>query len=128
MVAGIFRLIAFALLFAWIIVGVGTAPVEGQTCPGITSPLNPMLSSLQQLTISTSAVGLAVPRGAKMAVVSVELSPIRYRDDFVDPADTTGILVQPGSALILCGQAIERFRAIRQSGSDALLHILFYGG
>ena len=128
MIAGIVRLIAFALLFAWIVVAVGTTPVQGQSCPGVTSPLHPILGSFQQLTVSTTAVGLTVPRGTKMTVLSVESNPIRYRDDLTDPTAAVGVLVGTGSTLVLCGDSVSRFRAIRQTGSDALLNVSFYGG
>ncbi len=107
--------------FVWL----GTA--HGSSCPGITTDVSPIAGSYEQITVSTTAVPLTVPLRAKIAVITVEAEPIRYRDDATDPTNTVGVLVSPGSTLIICSNALGRFKAIRQGGSDAILSVSYYG-
>lgn len=107
--------------FVWL----GTA--HSSQCPGITTDVSPIANSYEQITVSTTAVGLTVPLKAKIAVVTVESQPIRYRDDTTDPTDTVGVLVSPGATLIVCSHSLGRFKAIRQGGSDASLSVSYYG-
>ena len=82
----------------------------------------------QQITVSTSAVGLTVPAGATRAVLGIEAQPLRYRDDGTDPTTSVGFLVAAGGTMELDSkESLEAFKAIRSSGSDATLNVLYYG-
>lgn len=81
----------------------------------------------QQLTVSTSAVGLTVPAGASRAVVIVEAQPIRYRDDKTDPTASVGMLCAAGLRFeIDSRQSMLAFKAIRQGGTDGVLNVSYY--
>lgn len=96
-------------------------------CPGTFN--RPTIEPLgyQQLTVSSTAVAFTLPAGpVRMAVVMVEDNPVRFRDDGTNPSASVGTLVQPNVAILVCGAAMNKFRAIRQ-GSDAKLSVHFYG-
>ena len=81
----------------------------------------------QQITVSTTAVGLTVPAGASRAVVVVEGQPLRYRDDKTDPTASVGMLVAAGTRFELDSrQSMLAFKAIRQGASDATLCVSYY--
>lgn len=124
MQAGTIRLTILALVFAGVVFLTGTS--QSVECPGINTPVSPIANSYQQITVSTTAVGLTVPLSAKIAVISVEDESIRYRDDLVDPTASVGVLVGSGGSLIICGGTMERFKAIRANAADALLNVSYY--
>ena len=82
----------------------------------------------QQLTVSTTAVGLTIPSGATRAVVYVESQPVRWRDDGVAPTSTVGVPAVDTDAFELPSiQSVNQFQAIRSGASDATLNIVYYG-
>ena len=95
-------------------------------CPGIDLPMRPL--RYNQVAVSSTAVTLGtMPTTAtRIAIVMVEVNPIRFRDDGVDPTASVGTLVQPDNAIIICGPAITAFKAIR-TGSDASISVALYG-
>jgi hypothetical protein len=94
-------------------------------CPGTVSVLPPL--GYEQLTVSNSAVGLTVPaKPVRMAVVVVESNTIRFRDDGTNPTSTVGTPVVANVTILICGRAVDTFKAIRVSG-DAVLNIAYYG-
>lgn len=100
---------------------------SADVCPGLKQTLTPL--GYQQLAVSNTAVGFTLPatsRPVRVAIVMVEANPIRYRDDGTNPTATVGTLINPNVSVVVCGAAINRFRAIR-SGSDAVLSINYYG-
>ena len=83
--------------------------------------------SYQQLTVSTSAVGLTVPSGAQRAVVVVEAQPLRYRDDGTNPTASVGMLCVAATRFdIESREALLAFKAIRSGGTDSVLSISYY--
>lgn len=80
----------------------------------------------EALTVSSVAVSLTLPRGAEMAVVSLETANIRYKDDGTSPTASVGVLLAPGGLLIICPGSIGTIKFIAQT-SDALLNIAYYG-
>ena len=83
----------------------------------------------QQLVVSSTAVALtlpAVPGIVRQAVIVVEANPIRYRDDGTAPTAAVGTLVAANTPIVVTGNAISSFRAIR-TGADASLSISYYG-
>jgi len=116
----IMALIVLSLVF------MGDASGLGSQCPGINTTVSPIAASFQQLTVSTTAVGLTVPLGAKIAVISIESEPLRYRDDLTNPTAAVGVLVNVGSSLIVCSNTLERVRFIRSGGSDSTINASFY--
>jgi hypothetical protein len=82
----------------------------------------------QQLTVSTTAVGLSVPAKAIRAVIGVEAQPIRWRDDGTNPTSSVGTLQKADTFIeIYDPKALNAFKAIRQDASDATLNISYYG-
>jgi hypothetical protein len=115
------------LLLFFLVAGVAaTTPVQAQQgdCPGVTSPQTP--KSDQQLTVSTTSVGLTVPAGTTLAVAQVQAQPIRYRDPGT-PTATVGHRADANTTLVLCGGSVGAFRAIREGATDATLQVTFYG-
>ena len=99
--------------------------VEAVACPGITSSLSP--SGYEQITVSTTAVGLTLPSNkVRMAVAVVEDQAIRYRDDGTDPTATVGTLLKADNSVAICGSALGHFKVIRDGASDAKLSVNYY--
>lgn len=82
----------------------------------------------QQLTVSTAAVALTIPKECRVALMRLEVpaNRLRWRDDGVDPAAGTGFLMDSGVALEFTGD-LNRFRAIRADAADAVLDVSYYG-
>lgn len=83
----------------------------------------------QQLTVSTSAVALTVPKNANSCTIIVEDYSIRWRDDSVDPTNAVGMPVWPGNVIQLqTAKQLAQFRAIRDvdAEGDAILNISYY--
>jgi len=81
----------------------------------------------EQITVSSTAVGLTVPKGASRAIVTVEAQPLRYRDDGTDPSSTVGVLCQANLRFELESRySMLAFKAIRQGGTDAVLSVSYY--
>lgn len=107
------------------LVAFGYTPGSAGSCPGLDFSLQPL--GYQQVAVSTTAVGLTLPSGVvRMAVITVEDNPIRFRDDGTNPSSTVGVLVQPDVTILVCGPAVSGFRAIR-TGADAKLSVSYYG-
>ena len=87
----------------------------------------------RQLTVSTTAVGLAnatggIPAGATRAVVQVEAQPVRWRDDGSAPTLSVGVLSAATDMFELPSlQSINNFKAIRSGAADGTLNIRYYG-
>ena len=82
----------------------------------------------EQLAVGAAAVGLAsIPAKANRAVMTVEDSTLRYRDDGNDPDATTGLRVFIGGTIILNSrQTLTNFRAIRTAAPNSELNINYY--
>lgn len=82
----------------------------------------------EQKVVSDSAVGFAsIPLNANKAVVVVEESNIRWRDDGDDPTSSVGTKSFVNTTIVLEGRGrINNFRAIRLSTTDAKLSINYY--
>lgn len=78
----------------------------------------------QQLNVTTAAT-LTVPAGATFAFITVETSPVRYRDDGVAPTTGIGWPVTVGQHLLYSATAISTLQFISQTGT-ATLDILYY--
>jgi hypothetical protein len=82
----------------------------------------------QQITMGVPAISLTVPTidpntGLQCmpthAVIIVEGTAIRYRDDGTDPSIAVGMLVQPGSVIIYDGD-FKKLRLIRTAAGSTL--------
>lgn len=78
----------------------------------------------QQLTVSSTAVGLTVPSGSDFANVRCSTAGVRYRDAGVDPTASVGQVLNAGEILNYDG-ALGSIKFIRQS-ADATLDITYY--
>lgn len=82
----------------------------------------------QQLTVSTTAVGLTVPAGATRAVCHVQSQPLRWRDDGTNPTSSVGVLTAAAVIFELHGTySMNAFKAIRSGSTDSVLEISYYG-
>jgi len=120
------KLIALLFAVALSMPLAGGFGVEAYQCPGINKVVRP-IPGFQQLTVSTVAVGLTVPRASRMAVIVVELADIRFRDDLTSPTATVGTLVQNGESILICGSSMPRVEFIRDAAVNALLNVSYYG-
>ena len=81
----------------------------------------------EQVTVSTTAVGLTVPDGANRAVVVVEAQPLRCRDDGTDPTASVGMLCVAATRFdIESREALLAFKAIRSGGTNSVLSVSYY--
>lgn len=82
----------------------------------------------QQITVSTTAVGLTVPDGATRAVLGIEAQPLRYRTDGTNPTASVGMLQAASTFVELSGaDTLANFKAIRSGGTDSVLNVSYYG-
>ena len=95
---------------------------------GITTPIHAINGSFQQITVSNSAVGLTVPKEARMAAITVENQPLRYRDDGTDPTASVGVLLKADASMSVFSHSLGTIKFIRQGGSDSKINVSYYGG
>ena len=97
-----------------------------------TYPAEKKPAGYRQLTVSSTAVGLAdatggIPAFATRAVITVEADAIRWRDDGVDPTSTVGMPAAKDSSFELpSAESIADFKAIRVNTTDVKLNIVYY--
>jgi hypothetical protein len=80
----------------------------------------------QQVTDLTTAVALAPPTGATMAVVQVNAGIVRYRRDGTSPTATVGVLMYatgPAQSFTIS----DDLEFIQNSGSTGSLNVEYYG-
>jgi len=87
--------------------------------------LQPM--GYQQLTVSTVAVVLTVPLGARYALfrIAVAANSVRYRDDAVAPTAAIGFPVDSTTPFWYTG-ILKKLQFIRAAAADAVLEVLYY--
>lgn len=103
-------------------------------------------TNYEKLTVSSAAIGFTATKyehfndelavgaanalvDARSAYVTVEATNgLRYTLDGTTPiGGTTGHLAAGGSTFIITGHVnIEKFRAIRDSGVDAVIHVTYF--
>lgn len=116
-----------ALVLAFSLGGLGPIAVEAVVCPDVVTSVY-AVAGYEQLTISTSVISLTVPRLAKMAVITVETEPIRYRDDGTAVTASVGTLLKADGSLVVCGKSMDTIGFIRDGASDATINVNYYGG
>ena len=84
----------------------------------VVTPSTPL--GYQQITSLGSAVGLTVPTGAKIAVISVTGAGVRYRDDGTDPTASVGMPLPSGTVGWTYSGDLEAIKFIEQTGTAAL--------
>ncbi len=82
----------------------------------------------QQLATLTSAIGLTVPEGCFMALITPETQGVRWRDDGTDPTASVGMPLAAGSTLKYTGgfAGLKALRFIEQTAT-AKLNVAYYG-
>lgn len=82
----------------------------------------------EQVTVSSTALGLTVPAGAERAVFGVEAQPLRYTTDGTIPTASLGFLVKADVSFEIYGsKALRDFLAIKDDATDAILNVNYYG-
>jgi hypothetical protein len=74
-------------------------------------------------------VASPIPKNANCALIVVENSSMRWRDDGTDPDGDTGMLFFAGNLIqINSAKQLAQFKAIRETNqtSDATLNISYY--
>ena len=118
----------FISLFLALLLGGFPGLAKPSACPGVDNPVYAPLASYEQLTISDSAVSLTVPQIAKLAVITVEDEPIRYRDDGTDPTASVGTLVKADGSIVVCGKSMGSIKFFKDGATDATINVNYYGG
>lgn len=91
-------------------------------------PAGLKVKGYEQVTVSTTAVGLTVPAGTIRAVLVVEDQPLRFRLDGTNPTSTVGMLAKADKEIeIFSKEVLEAFKAIRDGGTDAVLSVHYFG-
>jgi hypothetical protein len=80
----------------------------------------------QQITNLAAAVGLTVPAGTTLALITCETQDVRWRDDSTDPTATVGYPLAAGVELQYAAGQIGQLKFIEQAAS-AKLNITYYG-
>lgn len=82
----------------------------------------------QQITVSTTAIGLTVPAKTIRAKIVVEAQPLRYRLDGTDPSSTVGTLALAGAEIeVFKKEVLAAFKAIRSGGTDSVISVHYFG-
>ena len=84
--------------------------------------LNP--KGYQALAVSSTAVSLTIPAGARIAYLYVESNTVRWRDDGTNPTASVGTPLK-ADADLLYDSDLTKLRFIRAS-ADAVVHVSFY--
>jgi hypothetical protein len=99
---------------------------------------NRIPGDFEEVTVGVSAVGLSKAKikpstgpyarlSARAALMSSEDADIRFRVDGGLPSSSSGHYLTGGDTLVLTGtQAIEQFRAIRNSETNAVLRVTYF--
>ena len=114
-----------------VVLGLAAPAFAGGPFCGTGGQLNPIASSYQQMTVSTTAVALtSIPSQAYAAVIIVESNSIRARDDGTNPTASVGMPYGVSSlpqVFTICGRAsLDKTRLIRAGGSDAAVNVSYY--
>lgn len=80
---------------------------------------------LVKMSSLATATGLtSVPTYANVALISVEVAPVRFRDGGIDPDATTGQLLNVGDVLTYDGD-LSAIKLI-QTSAGAILQVSYY--
>ena len=84
--------------------------------------------SHQILTVSSSVVSPTRPVNARIARVFFRLETVRVTFDGVNPvAATTGVPFSDGYEELLSLHELDAMKLIRDGGTDAEVHFIYYG-
>lgn len=80
----------------------------------------------QRITDVSVAIGLNLPAGASIAIITPETAAVRWRDDGTNPTAAIGYPCPIGSELYYDSSSIRALRFIQQA-AGAILSIAYYG-
>jgi hypothetical protein len=100
----------------------GSLTVDGtvSTKPATLTPLG-----YEQVTVGTTAVGLTVPVGAKLALIQVDVRSVRWRDDGVNPTTSVGMRQAAGTQFEYSAD-LSAIKFIRAENANATLNVSYY--
>lgn len=78
----------------------------------------------QQISSLSSATGLTVPNGARVALITAESQGVRFRDDGTAPTATVGMPLAADTKFQYTGN-LSKIKFIEQAAS-AKLNVLYY--
>lgn len=87
------------------------------------APVKPL--GYQQITATSSAVGLTPPAGAIYARIVPEAQAVRWRDDGTSPTASVGMLWAVGTEYVYSG-SLSSVRFIAAT-AGAILNVSYYG-
>lgn len=80
----------------------------------------------QQITSLSAAVGLTIPDGTVLALITCETQAVRWRDDGTDPTASIGYPLATATELQYAAAQLPELKFIEQAAS-ATLNICYYG-
>lgn len=80
----------------------------------------------ERITATSAAIGLTVPKGTVLAIITPDDQAVRWRDDGTDPTATIGYPLAAGAELRYTANALGKLRFIAQT-AGAILHVTYYG-
>lgn len=81
----------------------------------------------EQVTVSTTVVGLNPPPNANVALIQALTNPIRFKANGDSPAAAEGLRMAPNDVIRLEGfKTLHGFRAIREGAADATVEAHYF--
>ena len=84
------------------------------------------INQYESVTVSTTGIGITstlTDNQENYALVTCETASVRFRLDGTAPTSSVGHVLDPGDALVLEGDEVRNFLAIRKDGADATLRV-----
>ena len=78
----------------------------------------------QQITDVSSAVGLTVPDGARLAIIQPQTVSIRWRDDGTNPTTTVGMVLAAGADFAYSGN-LDAIKLI-ETAATSIVNVSYF--
>lgn len=79
----------------------------------------------EQISDLSSAVGLTVPSGSRIAIIQSETQDVRWRDDGTDPTDAIGMVMTASDDLLVYTGDLSAIKFI-ETAASAALNVSYY--
>lgn len=80
----------------------------------------------EQITNVSAAVGLTIPAGCSLILVTPQTQAVRWRDDGTNPTSTVGYPLAAGTELQYAAGQMSSLKFIEQAASSTL-NVCYYG-
>ena len=78
----------------------------------------------ERIETLSSAIGLTIPEGARLAIITPETQNVRWRDDGTNPTASVGMPMEAGDVFLYTGKLAD-IKFIETTAS-AVIHISYY--